>query len=85
MVRLTSPWSAVVENQMSGKAKQCNVGDLKPKHPAGDWGLKPSPIGRAARFINHPDNLPDVDITLDCDQPLTVPCDQKIMWAPDIT
>ena len=77
VVRLTSPWSAVVENQMTGKTKRCNVGDLKPKHPSEDWELKPSPIGRAARFINYPDNLPDVDITPDCDQPLTVSHDQK--------
>ena len=39
--------------------------------------MKPSPIGRAARFINHPDNLPDVDITPDHDLPITVPSDQK--------
>ena len=62
---------------MRGKIKRCNVGDLKPKHPSEDWELKPSPIGRAARFINHPDNLPDVDRTPDCDQPPTVPHDQK--------
>ena len=28
VVRLTSHWSAVVENQMSGRTKRCNVGDL---------------------------------------------------------
>ena len=85
VVILMSPWSAVVVNQMSGKTKQCNVSNLKPKHPSKDWKLKPSPIGRAARFINHPDNLPDVDITPHCDQPLTVSCDQKDNGAPDIT
>ena len=57
----------MVENQISGKTKCCNVGDLKPKHPSGDGTLKPSSIGRATRFINHPDNLPDVDISIDCD------------------
>ena len=31
------------------------------KHPAEDWNLKPATIGRAARFVNHPDNLPDID------------------------
>ena len=41
VVRLKSPWSAVVENQMSGRTKQCNVTDLKPKHPSKDWELKP--------------------------------------------
>ena len=62
-----SPWSAMVGNQISGKTKYCNVGHLKPKHPSEDWTLKPSSIGRAARFINHPDNLPDVDILIDHD------------------
>ena len=77
VVRLMSPWLAVVENQMSGKTKRCNVGDLKPKHHSEDLKLKPSPISRAARFINHPDDLPDIDIRPDCDQLLTVPHDQK--------
>ena len=77
VVRLTSPLSAVVENQINGKTKWCNVGDHKPKHPSEDWELKPSPITRAARFINHLDNLLDVDITPDCDLTLTVPSDQK--------
>ena len=54
VIRLKSPWSAMVENQISGKTKCCNVGDLKPKHPSEDWTLKPSSIGRAAWFINHP-------------------------------
>ena len=73
VVRLTSPWSAVVENQLSGKTIWCNVSDLKFKHPSEDWELNPNPIGRVARFINHPYNLPDVDITPDHDLPLTVP------------
>ena len=49
-------WSAVVEKQFTGKAKRCNIGDLKLKHPHEDWNLKPATGGRAARFINHPDN-----------------------------
>ena len=36
-----------------------------PKHPSEDWTIKPSSTGRAARFINQPDNLPDVDISID--------------------
>ena len=63
VIRLASPWSAVVENQISHKTKHCNVGDPKPKHTSKDWELKPSTISKAARFINHPDNLSDVDIT----------------------
>ena len=75
VIRLTSPWSAVVENQISSKTKCYNVGDLKPKHPSEDWEIKPSSIGRAARFINHPDNLPDVDMIPDHD--MTVPSNLK--------
>ena len=64
-----SPWSVIMENQMSGKTKSCSVGDLKPKHPTEDWTLEPSSVGRAAMFINHPDNLADVDILIDHDLP----------------
>ena len=70
VIRLKSPWSAMVENQISSKTKHCNVGDLKSKHPSEDQTLKPSSIGRATRFINHPDNLPDVDILIDNDPAL---------------
>ena len=69
VIRLMSPWSAIVENQMSGKMKCCNVGDLKPKHPVEDWTLEPSSVGRATRFINHPYNLPNVDISIDHNPP----------------
>ena len=62
VVRLMSPWSSVVENQISGKTKRCNVGDLKPKHPSEDWELKPRSISKATSFINHPDNLPDIEL-----------------------
>ena len=85
VIRLMSPWSAVIENQINGKTKQCNVRDLMPKHPSDDCKLKPSLIGRAIRFINHPDNLPDVDITPDHDLTLTVSSDPKDIVAPDIT
>ena len=47
VIRLKSPWSVMVEDQISSKTKCCNVGDLKPKHPTEDWELKPSSIGRA--------------------------------------
>ena len=65
IIKLPHQWSAVVENQFTGKAKRCNIGDLKIKHPYEDWNLKPATVGRAARFINHPDNLPDTDIMQD--------------------
>ena len=29
-----SPWSVIVESQISSKTKHCNIGDLKPKHPS---------------------------------------------------
>ena len=54
VIKLTSAWSAIVENQTTGKTKRCNVGGLKLKHPSEDWQLKPCSIGRAAKFVNHP-------------------------------
>ena len=50
-----------MENQTTGKTKSWNVGDLKPKHPSEDWQLKACSVGRAAKFVNHPDNLSDID------------------------
>ena len=72
VIRLKSPWSVMVEDQISCKAKCCNVGDLKPKHPAEDCELKPNSISRAARFINHPNNLPNVVLSLSHDLTLDV-------------
>ena len=60
IVKIPSAWSAVVENTLCGKSKRYNIGDLKLKHPSEDWELKPSSIARAAKFVNHPDNLPDI-------------------------
>ena len=65
IVKLPSAWSTVVENQISGKSKRCNIGDLKIEHPSEDWELKPSSTGRAARFVNHPQQLPDIDYAVD--------------------
>ena len=62
VIRLKSLWSVLIDDQVSSKAKCCNVADPKPKHPAEDWELEPSSIGRATRFINHSDNLPNVDL-----------------------
>ena len=39
VIRLMSPWSAMVENQISIETKCSNVGGLKPKHPSEDWTL----------------------------------------------
>ena len=65
IVKLLSAWSAAVENQLSGKSKRCNIGDLKLKHPSEDWELKPSSIRRASKFVNHPHNLPDIVFSVD--------------------
>ena len=70
VIRLKSPWSMLVEDQVSGKAKCCNTADLKPKHPTEDWELNPSSISRATRLINHPDNIPNVDLLIDHDPTL---------------
>ena len=54
-----------MENQANGKTKRCDIADLKIKHPSEDWDLKPGSVGRAARFVNHPENLPDIDFVPD--------------------
>ena len=33
IIKLPLAWSAVVENQLSGKSKRCKIGDLKLKPP----------------------------------------------------
>ena len=45
---------------------------LSPNTPQKTGTLKPSTTSRATRFTNHPDNLPDVDISIDCDQTLNI-------------
>ena len=47
-----------IENQATGKIRSCNVKDvvLEPVHEL--WNVNPE-FGRASKFINHPDNLPD--------------------------
>ena len=61
IIKFSSQWSAVAENQSNGRTKRCNIADLKMKPPSEDWDLKSGSIGRAARCVNHPYNLPDVD------------------------
>ena len=65
IIKFPSLWSAIVENQSSGRTKRCNIADLKIKHSSEDWDLKPGTVGRAARFVNHPENLPDIDFIPD--------------------
>ena len=54
-----------MEDQSNGRTKRRNITDLKIKHPSKDWDLKPGTVGRAARFVNHPENLPDIDFIPD--------------------
>ena len=54
-----------MENQSNGRTKRCNIADFKIKHPSEDWDLKPGTVGGAARFVDHPDNLSDIDFIPD--------------------
>ena len=63
--RLPTAWTAVIEHTVSGRTRRCNVGDLQKKHPHEDWQLKASNVGRAAKFVNHPSNPPEVKYTVD--------------------
>ena len=54
-----------MEDQSNGRTKRCNIADLKIKCPSEDWDLNPGTVGRAARFVNHPENLPDIDFIPD--------------------
>ena len=47
-----------IENQATGKIRSCNIKDivLEPVHEL--WNVNPE-FGRASKFINHPNNLPD--------------------------
>ena len=65
IIRLPTAWTAVTEHTVSGRTRRCNVGDLQKKHPHEDWQLKASNVGRAAKFVNHPSNLPEVEYTVD--------------------
>ena len=65
IIKVPHKMSAIIENQFTGRTKRCNITDLKIKHPYEDWDLKPATIGRAARSVSHPDNLPDIDFIPD--------------------
>ena len=53
--------SSSAKNKETGEPKRVNVRDLKLKDPAEDWELKAEEIGRGAKFVNDPSNLPDID------------------------
>ena len=65
IIRLPTAWAAVIEHTVGGRTRRCNVGDPQKKDPHEDWQLKASNVGRAAKFVNHPSNLPEVEYSVD--------------------
>ena len=63
IITLPTDWTAVPENQLTGSSRCCSVTDLKLKLPEEDWLLKADDVGRGTKSVNHPDNLPDMDLT----------------------
>ena len=61
IVALPTNWTARIKNKETGEPKRVNVRDLKLKDPAEDWELKAEDMGRGAKFVNDPSNLPDID------------------------
>ena len=61
IVALPANWTARIKNKETGEPKRVNVRDLKLKDPAEDWELKAEDMGRGAKFVNDPSNLPDID------------------------
>ena len=47
-----------IENQATGKIRSCNVKDIVLEPISELWNVNPE-FGRASKFINHPNNLPD--------------------------
>ena len=47
-----------IENQATGKIRSCNVKDIVLEPICELWNVNPE-SGRASKFINHPNNLPD--------------------------
>ena len=84
IVGFPSKWTARVRNKESGEPKHCNIKDLKLKDPAEDWELKAECIGRAAKFVNHPSRLPDVDLLLNVDNSTTNLPDSDLAPEPDM-
>ena len=64
IIRLPTAWTSVIKHKVSGRTRRCNFGYLQKKHAYEDWQLKASYVGRAAKFVNHPSNLPEVEYTV---------------------
>ena len=45
IIKLPTDWTAVIENQLTGNSRCCNVTDLKLKLPEEDWLLKAEDVG----------------------------------------
>ena len=56
IVALPTKWIARIKNKETGEPKRVSV-----KDPAEDWELKAEDMGRGAKFVNDPSNLPDID------------------------
>ena len=50
-----------IENQASGKVQSCNVKDVVLEPPVELWNTD-TQFGRAGKFINHPANLPTINL-----------------------
>ena len=51
-----------IENQATRKILSCNVTDIILEHPIEFWNID-TQFGRAGRYINHPANLPTINLT----------------------
>ena len=50
-----------IENQASGKIWSCNVKDIILEPPIEFWNID-TQFSRASRYINHPANLPTIQL-----------------------
>ena len=51
-----------IENQATGKILSCNVKDIILEPPIKFWNID-TQFGRASCYINHPANLPTIQLT----------------------
>ena len=64
IIRLPTAWAAVNEHTVSGRTRSVMLGFYRRNLPHEDWQLKASNVGRAAKFVNHPSSLPEVEYTV---------------------
>ena len=51
-----------IENQATGKTQSCNIKDIILEPPIEFWNID-TQFGRASHYINHPSNLPTIQLT----------------------